>query len=331
MAWPWPWTSSPPSSPAPTGARSRPPSRCASPARSGTWGRGSATSSGPCASTPSATRRSSRRRSTTSSAPCGRRARPPARRVRSCPGIPSARRRRSATCTVSPSSPPSSTTCATSRARRACRWSSELEAPSFAAFRASILEMGFDLRATARRAMAENGFVPDFPPEVHREVEALEETTPSGVRDLRSLPWSSIDNRESRDLDQIEVAERLPYDHIRLLVAISDVDEMVGKDSATDSHAGHSTTSVYAGPFVFPMLPERLSTDLTSLNPGQDRGAVVIEMDVGPAGAVVRHDVYRALVRSRAKLAYDAVGAWLEGGTDVARAGGGGGPRGTGA
>ena len=165
--------------------------------------------------------------------------------------------------------------------------------------------------------MAEHGFLPDFPAEVRREVEALEAREPAGIRDLRDRVWSSIDNRESRDLDQIEVAERLGYDHIRVFVAVADVDGLVDKDSATDSHAGHSTTSVYAGPFVFPMLPERLCTDLTSLNPGQDRSAVVIEMDVGPAGAVARHDVYRALVRSRAKLSYDAVGAWLEGGTDV--------------
>jgi exoribonuclease II len=177
--------------------------------------------------------------------------------------------------------------------------------------------MDFDLRAAARRAMTENGFLPDFPPEVQREVEGLLHAPPAGVRDLRALPWSSIDNRESRDLDQIEVAERLPYDHIRISVAVADVDELVGKDSATDGHAGQCTTSVYAGPFVFPMLPERLSTDLTSLNPGEDRAAIVIEMDVGPAGAVARHDVYRALVRSRAKLAYDEVGAWLDGGTNV--------------
>src|SRR4029079_7165830 len=124
--------------------------------------------------------------------------------------------------------------------------------------------MDFDLRATARRAMAENGFIPDFPLEVQREVEALAETVPAESRDRRSLLWSSIDTLESRDLDQIELAERLPYDHIRLFVAISDVDEKVDKDSATDGHAGHSTTSVYAGPLVFPMLPERLSTDLTS-------------------------------------------------------------------
>jgi exoribonuclease-2 len=165
--------------------------------------------------------------------------------------------------------------------------------------------------------MAENGFLPDFPAEVQSEVAALQETAPAAARDLRSLLWSSIDNRESRDLDQLEVAERLPYDHIRLLVAIADVDEKVEKGSATDSHAGHSTTSVYAGPFVFPMLPERLSTDLTSLNPGEDRAAVVVEMHVGPGGAVVRHDVYRARVHSRAKLSYDAVGSWLEGGTAV--------------
>src|SRR4029453_19260324 len=142
--------------------------------------------------------------------------------------------------------------------------------------------MDFDLRATARRAMAENGFIPAFPPEVQREGEALAGTGPAGVRDLRSLLWSSIDNRESRDLDQIEVAERLPYDHIRLFVAISDWDELVDKGSATDGHDGHSTTSVYAGPFVFPMLPERLSTDLTSLNPGEERGAFVFWVDVGP-------------------------------------------------
>src|SRR5258705_13622131 len=155
------------------------------------------------------------------------------------------------------------------------------------------------LRSAAVTAMRQNGFEPEFSSEVMREVRSLDDPSdnplPSGVRDLRSLLWSSIDNRESRDLDQIEVAERLPYDHIRLSVAISDVDSLVDKDSATDGHAGHSTTSVYAGPFVFPMLPERLSTDLTSLNPGEDRGAVVVEMDVGPGGAVVRHDVYRAL------------------------------------
>jgi exoribonuclease-2 len=177
--------------------------------------------------------------------------------------------------------------------------------------------MDFDLRAVARRAMTDNGFLPDFPSEVSREVEALQETLPADMRDLRGLAWSSIDNRESRDLDQLEVAERQPYDHIRLRVAIADVDRMVGKGSATDENAGRSTTSVYAGPFVFPMLPERLSNDLTSLNPDEDRAAVVVEMDVGPGGAVLRHDVSRALVRSRAKLAYDAVGSWLEGGTPV--------------
>jgi exoribonuclease R len=177
--------------------------------------------------------------------------------------------------------------------------------------------MEFDLRATARRAMTENGFRPDFPAEVEREVATLPERAPAGLRDLRDLPWSSIDNRESRDLDQLEFSERQPYDHIRVLVAIADVDERVERGSALDGHAGHSTTSVYAGPFVFPMLPERLSTDLTSLNPGEDRAAVVVEMDVGPGGAVLRHDIFRALVRSRAKLSYDTVGAWLEGGTAI--------------
>src|SRR5438477_3846849 len=177
--------------------------------------------------------------------------------------------------------------------------------------------MEFDLRATARRAMVDHGFLPDFPPDVEREVATLAEAAPSGLRDLRGRPWSSIDNRDSRDLDQVELAERLPDDHIRLRVAIADVDELVARDTATDGHAAHSTTSVYAGPYVFPMLPERLSTDLTSLNPGQDRCAIVVELDVGPGGTVAGHDVYRASVASRAKLSYEAIGAWLEGGTGV--------------
>jgi ribonuclease R len=174
-----------------------------------------------------------------------------------------------------------------------------------------------DLLAAAHRAMIANGFEPDFPPEVEREVATLLSLEPEAasreVRDLRGLLWSSIDNRESRDLDQVEVAERLPSGEVRVLIGIADVDALVPKGSATDAHAAENTTSVYAGVVVFPMLPERLSTDLTSLNQGEDRLAIVIEMHIAPDGTVTREDVYRALVRNRAKLVYESIGAWLDG------------------
>jgi len=177
-----------------------------------------------------------------------------------------------------------------------------------------------ELRDAAHRAMLENGFHPEFSSEVQREVSALRDPTTSpnsSVRDLRSLLWSSIDNRESKDLDQIEVAERLSGGAIRVLIAIADVDVLVPRGSATDNHARENTTSVYTGVAVFPMLPDRLSTDLTSLNEGEDRFAVVIEMDISEDGAVAASDVYLALVHNHAKLVYESIGAWLEGNSPI--------------
>jgi exoribonuclease-2 len=173
-----------------------------------------------------------------------------------------------------------------------------------------------DLVAAAERVMAENGFRPAFPAEVSREVAALPEALPppaEAVQDLRGLLWSSIDNRESRDLDQVEVVEALPDDGLRIRVGVADVDSRVGRDCATDDHAEINTTSVYTGVAVFPMLPERLSTDLTSLGPGEDRLAVVVEVDLDREGTVTRADVYRALLRNHAKLEYETTGAWLAG------------------
>src|SRR5918999_3368001 len=185
------------------------------------------------------------------------------------------------------------------------------EAPDAAARRTSAA----DLRAAAREAMRESGFRPEFPPTVQREVARLpkDPPTPHGIRDLRALLWSSIDNRESRDLDQVEVAERLSDGSIRLCIGVADVDALVAKGTEIDEHAAENTTSVYTGVEVFPMLPERLSTDLTSLNEGDDRLAVVVEMDVRPDGVVERREVYRALVHNHAKLVYERVADWLDG------------------
>ncbi|MBC7933510.1 MAG: RNB domain-containing ribonuclease, partial [Rubrivivax sp.] len=176
-----------------------------------------------------------------------------------------------------------------------------------------------DLRAIARRAMRDAGFDPDFPADVGRELQAAERegdhfATDFSVRDLRGLLWSSIDNRESRDLDQVEYAERLAGGGFRLLVGIADVDAFVPKGSAVDRHAAANTVSVYTPAVVFPMLPERLSTDLTSLLEGGDRLAVVMELAVAEGGDISSKDVYRAIVHNRAKMVYETVAAWLGGG-----------------
>ena len=171
------------------------------------------------------------------------------------------------------------------------------------------------LRAIARRAMTERGLLPDFSPAVLAETDALGERVETGpaIRDLRDLAWVSIDNDDTRDLDQLSVAEPLAGGAVKLLVAVADVDATVAEGSAIDSHARANTTSVYTAAEIFPMLPERLSTDLTSLGEARDRLAIVVEMTVGPDGAVTASDVYRALVRNQAKLAYDSVAAWLDG------------------
>ena len=170
----------------------------------------------------------------------------------------------------------------------------------------------FNLAAAARQEMIDRGFEPDFPPEVQRQLETLDARPAAGLRDLTALAWSSIDNDDSRDLDQIEWAERTPGG-IRVLVGVADVDSVAAKGTPIDLHAQRETTTVYTGICTFPMLPERLSTGITSLNEGQDRAAVVIEMLVAADGSIASESVYRALVRNRAQLTYSAVGAWLEG------------------
>ena len=165
--------------------------------------------------------------------------------------------------------------------------------------------------------MIEHGFQPDFPAGTDQELAAIcsQPQTPTvpGFEDMRSLLWSSIDNDTSKDLDQIEWAEQLPDGRIRVLVGVADVDARVHVGTVIDGHARSETTSVYTGVRVFPMLPTELSEGITSLNENEDRVAMVIEFAVDQAGAATDGRAYRALVRNRAQLAYNGVGAWLEG------------------
>jgi exoribonuclease-2 len=179
------------------------------------------------------------------------------------------------------------------------------------------------LRSIAHRVMQERGLEPDFPAAALTQVQALAANAADrvcaaaarepGIRDLRERLWCSIDNDDSRDLDQLSVAEPRAGGIVRILAAIADVDALVAAGSPLDAHARLNTTSVYTVAQIFPMLPERLSTDLTSLAAGRDRLAVVIAMDVTPDGAIAGSEIFRALVHNRAKLAYDSVAAWLDG------------------
>src|SRR5262245_32840512 len=163
----------------------------------------------------------------------------------------------------------------------------------------------------ARRAMVKYGLEPDWPDEARAELEQMSPAPLASGRDLRSLPWSSIDNDESRDLDQLEVCIEGPEP--RVLVAIADVDALVHRGTALDAHARANTTSVYTPARIFPMLPPELSTDRTSLNEHADRDAVVVDMTIGPDGVISRSEVYQARVRNCARLTYDGVAAWLDG------------------
>jgi VacB/RNase II family 3'-5' exoribonuclease len=172
------------------------------------------------------------------------------------------------------------------------------------------------LQHIAHRAMVERGFSPDFSPRVMAELEKIEgpATRQDGsTRDLRNLLWCSIDNDDSRDLDQLTVAEAMPNGAVKILVAVADVDAVVRKRSAIDDHARQNTTSIYTAAEIFPMLPEKLSTDITSLNYESDRLAVVIEMVIAGDGSIQSSNLYGAIVRNCAKLAYNSVAAWLEG------------------
>ena len=172
------------------------------------------------------------------------------------------------------------------------------------------------LRRIARRAMLERGLLPDFSAEALTELAGIPASVATGeeqARDLRHLLWASIDNDDSLDLDQLTVAEMMPGDQVKILVAVADVDSIVKKGTAIDDHARHNTTSVYTAATIFPMLPDQLSTNLTSLNFNEDRPVIVIEMVTGPDGSLQASDIYQARVRNHAKLAYNSVAAWLEG------------------
>ncbi len=176
----------------------------------------------------------------------------------------------------------------------------------------------FDLQAAARQSMMDHGFSPDFPADAQQQAsqltaKPLNPDSGDGLKDLRNLLWSSIDNDTSRDLDQIEWAERLSDGTTRVLIGIADVDAYVPKGSPIDRYAAHETTTVYTGVRNFSMLPEVLSTGLTSLLEGEDRRSMVIEFVVDKDGHVSAIQFYPALVHNRAQLAYNSVGAWLEG------------------
>jgi exoribonuclease-2 len=172
------------------------------------------------------------------------------------------------------------------------------------------------LQDVARQAMIDKGLAPDFSAEAEKQAEAVTGAARAddpSIKDLRDLLWCSIDNDDSRDLDQLTIAEDLGGGNIRAMIAVADVDAIVKKGTPIDDHARQNTTSVYTAARIFPMLPEKLSTNLTSLNEHEERIALVMDMVIAADGSVTKGEVYRALVHNKAQLAYNALGMWLEG------------------
>lgn len=175
-----------------------------------------------------------------------------------------------------------------------------------------------DLKEMARQALEDAGFTPDFESAAIAQVDAISDKLPatSNTKDLRHLLWSSIDNADSMDLDQVEYAEALPDANTRVMVGIADVDAFVTKDSPLDVHAFNNTVTVYAGVKNFGLFPEKLSCNISSLLPGADKSAVVVDMVLNSEGQFVAVEVYRALVRNYAKLNYASMGKWFDGGSE---------------
>jgi exoribonuclease-2 len=172
----------------------------------------------------------------------------------------------------------------------------------------------------AHQAMIDKGLEPDFSDAIERQLAGIQgpaRERDASIKDMRELPWCSIDNDDSRDLDQLTWAKDEGGGKVRIFIAVADVDALVAKDTPIDRRARKNTTSVYTAAKVFPMLPEKLSTDLTSLNEGEDRIALVIELLVNPDGSAGEGNIYRALVHNQAKLAYDRVAAWFDGKDDM--------------
>ena len=172
------------------------------------------------------------------------------------------------------------------------------------------------LQSIANRAMLERGLLPEFSAGALAEVGTIKgpaaiDSEP--ILDRKDLLWASIDNDDSLDLDQLTVAEAMPGGKVKIMVAVADVDSLVKEGSAIDEHARNNTTSVYTAARIFPMLPEKLSTDFTSLNLNEERLALVVEMEVDADGSLLDSEVYRARVRNHAKLAYNSIAAWLNG------------------
>jgi VacB/RNase II family 3'-5' exoribonuclease len=175
------------------------------------------------------------------------------------------------------------------------------------------LSPAIDLTQLARQAMLERHLLPDYPPSVLKEVGQINgAASPTNEIDLRSLLWCSIDNDDSRDLDQLTYAEALPNEEYKIYIAVADVDSIVKKDSAIDRYAQANTTSIYTPTKIFSMLPEKLSTDVTSLNENEDRLAITSEVIIAADGSIKSFKIYPSIVHNHAKLAYNSLAAWLD-------------------
>ncbi|MFN3936527.1 MAG: ribonuclease R [Gemmobacter sp.] len=179
-------------------------------------------------------------------------------------------------------------------------------------------------RAVSLIAIHQHGIPDEFPEAVLIEAEAAVPAGDQGREDLREIPLVTIDPADARDHDDAVFAESDPDPanaggHI-LWVAIADVAYYVRPGSALDAEARRRGNSTYFPDRVVPMLPERLSADLCSLRPGEDRPCIAVRMRIDAHGRKISHRFLRGMMRSHARLAYGQVQAAQDGAPDEATA-----------
>lgn len=175
----------------------------------------------------------------------------------------------------------------------------------------SVLSKSLDESTDIMYVMSKYGLEMDFPENVIKESKkfpnSLREEDYKNRKDLRELPFLTIDGEDAKDFDDAVYSNQDNNGDYTLLVAIADVSHYVDSKSAIDKEALKRTSSVYLPNFVSPMLPENLSNGICSLNPKEDRLVMVAEIKLSKEGKKESSKFYEAVIRSHRRCTYDEI------------------------